>query len=153
MVTSIVITARISVTKSLSVLLLICFFPCSQRARQLNLGPFLSSYQARSGRSSSIPYLQPGNISERLKETVVICGLDAKNIDTHSMRIAGATLQAAAKHPDHYILFMGRWSSSAYLAYLHFAIESMHKAHLSSVDPSTFSMKELLRRFPAVKVA
>ena len=41
------------------------------------------------------------------------------NINTHSFRIGGASTAASIGVPDSHIQILGRWSSNAYLRYLH----------------------------------
>ena len=40
------------------------------------------------------------------------------NVDTHSLRIGGATALAALNTPEYVIQILGRWRSDAYKAYV-----------------------------------
>lgn len=55
----------------------------------------------------------------RLSSLLTACFSD-KNLNTHSLRIGGASAMATAGLPDSSIMVMGRWSSNAYQRYLRF---------------------------------
>ena len=68
----------------------------------------------------------PGQNPVRRGEVIVIlrhAALDAGyvglKIDTHSLRVGGATAMFAAGYPETEIQFLGRWASPAYLGYIH----------------------------------
>ena len=52
-------------------------------------------------------------------------------LNTHSFRIGGASALAAAGVPDYVIRVMGRWSSDAYLRYVHIPTSSLRAFHHS----------------------
>ena len=68
---------------------------------------------------------------------------DPTRFGTHSLRIGGATILAAAGHPNHYIQKMGRWKSLTFLQYINLACKSMETALHSLVDPTQFTNDQL----------
>jgi len=121
----------------------------SCKAKPLNVDPFFSySVDANNRR-----YLNYKDYNEFIKSVAIACGFNSKNFSTHSLRIGGATLLAAAGHPNHYIQRMGRWKSDAYMKYIHFAISSMNKSQLSLLDSSIYTMSDLIKSNPTAKSA
>ena len=64
-----------------------------------------------------------------LRSALETVGLDAKNVTGHSFHIGAATTAAERRLEDSTIKALGRWHSSAYLAYVRL------KSHLFSVLP------------------
>jgi len=72
-------------------------------------------------------------------------GLDERRYSTHSLRIGGATLLAAAGLPDYMIQLIGRWKSLAFLQYIR-SNESMFSKALSVLsNPNLFTISHLVR--------
>jgi hypothetical protein len=122
-------------------------FNYSCKAKPLNADPFFS-FQVNENQRKWLNYEK---YNEFIKSIAIACGLNSKNFSTHSLRIGGATLLAAAGHPNHYIQRMGRWKSDAYMKYIHFAISSMNKSQLSLLDSSIYTMYDLLQSNPTAK--
>ena len=80
---------------------------------------------------------------DKIKATASECGFDPKLFSSHSLRIGGATILAAAGLPNHYIQTMGRWKSLAFLAYIHIAVGAMSTAIKTIVNPKWFSNAQL----------
>ena len=57
----------------------------------------------------------------------------------------GASILAAAGKPDSYIMFMGRWKSSAFMRYIRWAVTSMDDALSVLSDPRIYSMENMRR--------
>lgn len=61
--------------------------------------------------------LTPAHYNQRLRVVAVKHGLDPDRVHSHSVRIGGATVLAAAQVPDYVIMAMGGWASAVYLQY------------------------------------
>jgi hypothetical protein len=84
-------------------------------------------------------------INKTIRDVVREVGEDSTRYSSHSMRIGGATLLAAAHFPDYIIQNMGRWKSLAFLHYLHWAPSMMSKALDALTDSSIFTLRDLRR--------
>ena len=62
--------------------------------------------------------LTPALVNSWLRSILLSAGI-AGNYSSHSFRIGAATSAALAGMPDHLIKVLGRWSSDAYLRYIH----------------------------------
>jgi len=62
--------------------------------------------------------LSPALYNLRLRKVAVKHDLDPARIHSHSVRIGGATVLAAAQVPDYVIMAMGGWASAVYLQYI-----------------------------------
>lgn len=82
-------------------------------------------------------------VNKTIEDVVREQGEDVTRYSSHSMRIGGATLLAAAHFPDYIIQNMGRWKSLAFLHYLHWAPSMMSKALSALTDSSIFTLKDL----------
>jgi hypothetical protein len=78
-----------------------------------------------------------------VKKVAVEMGQDPERYSSHSLRIGGATVLAAANFPDYVIQNMGRWKSLAFLHYLHWATSMMRSAMKVLVDTSVFTLRDL----------
>ena len=67
-------------------------------------------------RSNGVP-LTRAVFTERLRQLLAQAGI-AGHFGSHSFRIGAATTAGLAGVPDHMIQTLGRWNSSAYLAYI-----------------------------------
>jgi len=120
-------------------------FSWAIRGRPLADDPFLS----HSGSVFSKPWaLTRSYFNKLIKLSAKTCGFDPARFTTHSCRIGGATLLAAAGHPNHYIQHAGRWRSTAFLDYISWAVKSMEKAISSLVNPTLFTNANMLRLHP-----
>ena len=62
--------------------------------------------------------LTPALYNLRLRTVAAKHGLDPARVHSHSVRIGGATVLAAAQVPDYVIMAMGGWASAVYLQYI-----------------------------------
>ena len=62
--------------------------------------------------------LSPAHFNLRLRTVAAKHGLDPARVHSHSVRIGGATVLAAAQVPDYVIMAMGGWASAVYLQYI-----------------------------------
>ena len=62
--------------------------------------------------------LTPTIYNARLRDVALKHGLDPDRVHSHSIRIGGATVLAAAGVPDYIIMAMGGWASAVYLQYI-----------------------------------
>jgi hypothetical protein len=62
--------------------------------------------------------LSPAHFNSRLRMVAARHGLDPNRVHSHSVRIGGATVLAAAQVPDYVIMAMGGWASTVYLQYV-----------------------------------
>jgi hypothetical protein len=115
-------------------------FKWAQRARLLPGDPFLT-YRG----TGRLPprWLDYKSLLKALKSSALYCGFDPKRFGSHSLRIGGATILAAAGHPNHYIQKMGRWKSLTFLQYINLACKSMEIALGSISNPSIFTNDQL----------
>ena len=97
------------------------------------------SMPERSGRYR-LPYYR---MNEVVKRVAVEMGQDPNRYSSHSFRIGGATVLAAANFPDYVIQNMGRWKSLAFLHYLHWAPSMMRAAMTVLTDVSVFTLRDL----------
>jgi len=87
--------------------------------------------------------------NDTIKKVATAVGADKSRYSCHSMRVGGATILAAAHFPDYVIQNMGRWKSLEFLHYLHWNPATMNAALTALVDPSIFTMSDLLKMNPA----
>jgi hypothetical protein len=57
-------------------------------------------------------------LSRAIKLVAKQMGLNPARFRTHSLRIGGASMMAAAGRPDYEIMKLGRWKSLAFLGYM-----------------------------------
>lgn len=120
-------------------------FSWAARAEPLAEDPFLS----HCGSEVALAWALTGDYFNKLtKLAAETCGLDPKRFSTHSWRIGGASILAAAGHPNHYIQHAGRWRSLAFLDYINWAVSSMKEALVSLVDPGIFTTAQMMRLNP-----
>jgi len=91
-----------------------------------------------------------GDYNALIKKVARHCNFNDRHFSTHSLRRGGATLLAVAGHPNHYIRSMMRSKSDSFLRYIHFAVGSMLQSQKSLLDPSIFTMKDLLETSPSI---
>lgn len=97
-------------------------------------------------------YLSYPKMLNSVKEAATGCGFDPKRFGTHSLRIGGATILAAAGMPNHYISKLGRWKSLAFLNYIHMALGVMDTSLKALVNPKWFTNLNLKLLSPGVAV-
>ena len=119
-------------------------FHWARTARPEAIDPFLSHHGEGRGRW----YLTYALYNDAIKKTAAKAGFNPVRFSTHSCRIGGATLLAAAKHPNHYIQRAGRWKSLAFLNYIRWAVSSMNAALVSLVNPKVFTNADMLKLNP-----
>jgi len=123
-------------------------FGWARIARPLPDDPFLSHHGNNQGRW----YLTYAVFNDAIKKTAKMAGLDPARFKPHSCRIGGATLLAAAGHPNHYIQSAGRWKSLAFLDYIRWAVSSMNSALASLVNPTVFTNSDMIRLNPGANL-
>ena len=103
------------------------------RAQQLFGQPFLSF------RGEWV--LKYDTLSKAIKRVAKEMGLDPTRYRTHSLRIGGASMMAAAGRPDYEIQKQGRWKSLAFLEYIRLgratfkaALDAIFNPFLLTVD-------------------
>ena len=106
--------------------------------------PFLSHH----GGGRARWFLSYASYNDAIKKTALLSGFNPARFSTHSCRIGGATLLAAANHPNHYIQRAGRWKSLAFLNYIRWAVSSMNSALVTLVNPSVFTNADMLKLNP-----
>jgi len=121
-------------------------FSWAVSARPVASHPFLSHHGGASGKRWFLSYKAYVN---GVKAMAAFAGFDPDRFGSHSIRIGGATVLAAAGHPNHYIMKLGRWKSLAFLGYIHWAINAMDAALGSLVDPRHFGNDDIRRLNPA----
>ena len=119
-------------------------FTWARIARPEPDSPFLS-HQKGLGNTFGLSY---DHYRKMIHRTAQACGFDPSRFSTHSCRIGGATILAAAGHPNHYIAKAGRWKSTAFLDYIRYAAESMKSILTSLVNPKVYTNRDMLRLNP-----
>ncbi len=71
-------------------------------------------------------------------------GLDPDRVHSHSVRIGGATLLAAAGVPDYVIMAMGGWASAVYLQYIRPSLQ-IYAAAQAALANATFLSASSIR--------
>jgi len=119
-------------------------FKFSIKAQPLSEDPFIS-YESNSSRR----YLNYSKYNSTIKSIAKSFGFNTVNFASHSLRIGGTTLLAAAEYPDSYIKKMGRWKSDCYLKYIHFDSISKMRIEKSLCDPTIFTMSDMMSSNPS----
>ena len=87
-------------------------------------------------------------LNNYIKSIAVAFGFDPKFFSTHSVRIGGASILAAAGMPAYSIQLMGRWKSSAFMLYIFRSVELMNTCFKALSDASVFSNSDFVKRNP-----
>ena len=87
-----------------------------------------------------------------IKQTVVRARfhLNPKLFEFHSLRIAGATILAAAGVPDYIIQKYGRWKSDTYIRYIRLSVKQHQVAASAIFSLNSLSFGDLRRVMPGV---
>jgi len=88
--------------------------------------------------------LTPALYNKRLRGVAIKHGLDPRRVHSHSVRIGGATLLAAAGVPDYVIMAMGGWASAVYLQYVRPSMQ-FYAAAQEALTNSTFLSAQSIR--------
>ena len=85
-----------------------------------------------------------------IKQTVVRARfhLNPKLFESHSLRIAGATILAAAGVPDYIIQKYGRWKSDTYIRYIRLSVKQHQAAASAIFSLKSLSFRDLRRGMP-----
>jgi hypothetical protein len=78
-----------------------------------------------------------------IRKVADLLSLDSSRFSSHSFRIGGASVLAAAGVPDYIILKIGRWKSLAFLDYIRQASSFFSVALSALSDPSLFTLDHL----------
>ena len=76
-------------------------------------------------------------LSKAIKKVASEMGLDPTRYRTHSLRIGGASMLAAAGRPDYEIQKLGRWKSLAFLEYIKVGKATFDAALAAIVNPKS----------------
>ena len=110
-------------------------------AKLLPSDPFLSFRQCWG--------LSYSRFNAAIKTVATAMSLDPTRYSTHSLRIGGASVLAAAGLPDYFIQVIGRWKSLAFLTYIRSASSMFSKALTALTNPSLLTVSHLLKMNPA----
>jgi len=94
--------------------------------------------------------LSYNRLSKAIKKVASEMGLDPSRYRTHSLRIGGASMLAAAGRPDYEIQKLGRWKSLAFLEYIKLGKATFRAALAAIVDPTILTAKEIGRMHAGV---
>jgi hypothetical protein len=119
--------------------LVLDLFKLAQVTRPHGEEAYFSLKEERTG-IYRLPYYR---LNEMVKRVATEMGQDPDRYSSHSFRIGGATVLAAANFPDYVIQNMGRWKSLAFLHYLHWAPSMMRSAMKVLTDTSIFTLRDL----------
>ena len=72
-------------------------------------------------------------------------GLEMSRYSSHSLRIGGASVLAAAGLPDYMIQLIGRWKSLAFLTYIRSNLAMFSRAVAALANPKVFTVSSLLQ--------
>ena len=84
-------------------------------------------------------------LQDSIKKTARLMSLDPSKFSTHSLRIGGASVLAAAGVPDYVIMTLGRWKSLAFLGYIRLASKVFSSALDVLSNPSLLTIPHLVR--------
>lgn len=84
-------------------------------------------------------------LSKAIKRVASEMGLNPNRYRTHSLRIGGASMLAAAGRPDYEIQKLGRWKSLAFLEYIRLGKATFTAALAAIVNPNLLTAKEVGR--------
>jgi hypothetical protein len=112
-------------------------FKWAIRARPLMGHPFLSF------RGDWV--LKYHTLTAAVKKVAVEMGFDPSKFRTHSLRIGGASMLAAANVPDYVIQVQGRWKSLAFLDYIRIAKRSFDSALAAIVNMDGLTICDVRR--------
>ena len=115
-------------------------FAWAQRARPIKHDPFLT---CRTGYSGIPVMLEYRRMLGFCKRAATASGFDPKRFGTHSLRIGGASIMAAAGLPNHYIQTLGRWKSLAFLAYIRMSLGAMMQSMTTISDPGWYTNEHM----------
>ena len=90
-------------------------------------------------------------LSQAIKRVAREMGVDARRYRTHSLRIGGASMLAAAGVPDYVIQKQGRWKSLAFLEYIRLARSSFELALAAIVNPCLLTVYDVGRMHAGVE--
>jgi len=110
---------------------------CPYHAFKLTAGnPATSTCVFQAGRFHSLSH---SAVTKTLRKLLHQAGLDEFQYASHSFCIGAATTAAAAGLPEWLIKNLGRWSSNAYITYIHHQLSLSSKLYelLSHTDAST----------------
>jgi hypothetical protein len=82
--------------------------------------------------------------NQRLRGVAIKHGLDPDRVHSHSVRIGGASLLAAAGVPDYVIMAMGGWASAVYLQYIRPSLQ-LYAAAQAALANATFLSASSIR--------
>ena len=97
--------------------------------------------------------LSYSTLQKAIKRVAVFLGLDPNLYSTHSLRIGGATVMAAAGLPDYIIQLIGRWKSLAFLTYIRSNLAMFTKAFSVLTNPSLFAVSHLMQANSGMKLS
>ncbi len=89
--------------------------------------------------------LSYSTFQKAIKNVAKHLGLDPDRYSTHSLRIGGATVMAAAGLPDYIIQLIGRWKSLAFLTYIRSNLTMFTKAFSVLTNPNLFTVSHLMQ--------
>jgi hypothetical protein len=89
-------------------------------------------------------------LSKAIKKVASEMGLDPTRYRTHSLRIGGASMLAAAGRPDYEIQKLGRWKSLAFLEYIKVGKATFNAALAAIVNPNLLTAKKVSRMHAGV---
>ena len=90
---------------------------------------------------------------DAIKTVAFRLGLDPSRFSTHSCRIGGASLLAAAGMQDYMIQIIGRWKSLAFLTYIRSASSFFTRALSALTNPSLFTLSHLMKMNSGVAIS
>jgi hypothetical protein len=96
--------------------------------------------------------LSYSTFQKAIKVVAVHLGLDPNRYSTHSLRIGGATVMAAAGLPDYVIQLIGRWKSLAFLTYIRSNLSMFTKALSVLTNPNLFTVSHLMQANSGMKL-
>ena len=92
--------------------------------------------------------LSPAHYNLRLRAVAEKHGLDPDQVDSHSVRIGGAAVLAAAQVPDYVIMAMGGWASAVYLQYVRPSVQIYAAAQAALANSGFVSASSIRAMHP-----
>ena len=86
-------------------------------------------------------------LSRAIKLVAAQMGLNPARFRTHSLRIGGASMMAAAGRPDYEIMKLGRWKSLAFLGYIRMGKATFRASLAAIANPTLLTVQDVGRMY------
>jgi hypothetical protein len=92
--------------------------------------------------------LTPAHYNSRSSVVAAKHGLDPDRVHSHSVRIGGASVLAAAQVPDYVIMVIGGWASAVYLQYVRPSVQLYAAAQAALANAGYITAQSMHSHLP-----